>query len=115
MLMFQNGLLATFIPEVLMVLGFILCILTAGFQSHNSTIEPSQSIAQISGYEPQQVSSYQLTYKDFQIEAEIIEECRQTQPYFIVKDSYIVYESPFSTSDGLSFVDFSRPPPSIVI
>ena len=113
--MFQNGLLATFIPEILMVLGFVLCILTAGFQSHNSTVEHAQPIAQISNYEPQQVSSYQLTYRDFQVEAEIIEEIRQTQPYLIVKDSNIAYESPLSTSEGLCFVDFSRPPPSFVL
>ncbi|MDD4970002.1 MAG: hypothetical protein PHT07_11310 [Paludibacter sp.] len=114
MLMFQNGLLATFIPEILMVLGFVLCILTAGFQSHNSTVEHTQLVAQISNYEPQQVSSYQLTYRDFQVTAEVVDEISPTQPHIIVEDNNIAYESPFSTSDGLTFVDFSRPPPTIL-
>ena len=112
--MFQSGLLATFIPEILMVLGFFLCILTAGFQSHNSTVEQTQLVAHVSAFEPQQVSCYQITYSDFQIEVETIEEKRQTQPYFRIKDTNIAYKSPFSTSAGLSFVDFSRPPPMFV-
>jgi len=114
MLMFQNGLLATFIPELLMVIGFVLCIFTPGFQSHYSHLEQTQLTAQITGYEPQQLSSYQLTYSDFQVEAEIATDIRQPLPFCIIKDTYVAYESPFSTSDELSFVDFSRPPPAIV-
>ena len=112
--MFQSGLLATFIPEVLMVLGFVLCILTPGFQSHYSNLEQTQLTTQVTGYEPHQLSSYQLTYSDFQVETEVVDQIRQTQPYFIVNDTYFAYISPFSTSDGLSFVDFSRPPPAFV-
>ena len=114
MFMFQSGLLATFIPELFMVIGFVLCILTPGFQSHYSNTEQSQLTIQVTGYEPQQIASYQLTYSDFHVDAQTEVDNNQALPYFIVKDTYIAFNSSFSTSDGLSFVDFSRPPPAIV-
>jgi len=114
MLMFQNGLLASFIPEILMVLAYLVCLFTPGFKSHNSNAEQTQIVAQISTFVPQQISSYTVSTADFQIGVEIITDTKQSFPPFVGKDSCLSYESSFSTSDGLSYVGFSRPPPTFV-
>jgi len=114
MLMFQNGLLASFIPEILMVLAYLVCLFTPGFNSHNSNVEQAQIVAQVSSYTPQQVSTYTVSTADFHVGIEIIAEINQSFTPFVEKDSCLSYESSFSTSDGLSYVDFSRPPPTLV-
>ena len=114
MLMFQNGLLASFIPEILMVLAYLVCLFTPGFKSHDSNVEQTQIVAQISTYVPQQISAYTVSTADFQIGAELITDTKQLIPPFVGKDASLSYESSFSTSDGLSFVGFSRPPPTFV-
>ena len=114
MLMFQNGLLVTFIPEILMVLAYLVCLFTPGFNSHNSNTEQAQIVAQVSTYVPQQITVYTVSTADFQIGAEIITDTKQSLPPVVGKDTHLSYESSFSTSDGLSYVDFSRPPPSLV-
>jgi len=112
--MFQNGLLVTFIPEILMVIGYVLCLFTPGITSQNPSAEPLQMVAHVSSYEQQQISTYQLSYTDFQIPADVNTDIKQILPFSVQKDTYLSFESPFSTSDGLSFVDFSRPPPAFV-
>ena len=110
--MFQNGLLATFIPEILMVLGYVLCILTPGFRSHNdSGADQGSVVTKVISFEQQkQISAYQVSIHDFQsVEAE--PDTKQPLFYFIEKAINFTCESHFSTSDGLSYVDFSRPPP----
>ncbi len=111
MLMFENGLLATFIPEILMVIGFVLCLFTPGFKAQNSSTEQTQVVTQISTFEHQQSSVYRVSIGDFQ-------QCEETiynvnPPFPCYKDKTIIFESTFSTSDGLSYVDFSRPPPTL--
>ena len=114
MLMFQNGLLATFIPEILMVLAFLVCLFTPGFKSHNSSVEQAQIVAQVASFTPQQISTYTILTTDFHIDAEIITDTKQPLPPDNGKDTCLPYESSFSTSDGLSYVGFSRPPPTFV-
>ena len=109
--MFQNGLLATFIPEIFMVIGFVLCLFTPGFQSHNSTVENASIIAHVSYTESRQIATYELTAYDFKNHAETVLVKKQYLPLFVEKSKLITFESPFSTSDGLSYVVFSRPPP----
>ena len=114
MLMFQNGLLATFIPEILMVLGYVLCIIAPGLKPHISPVDQTAATVQVSTYEPQkQNSAYKVYISDFQ-PAEPLVEAKKTPLRFIEKAINITVESHFSTSDGLSYVDFSRPPPSFI-
>jgi len=114
MLMFQNGLLASFIPEILMVLAYLVCLFTPGFKSQNSSIEQAQIIAEVSSYAPQQISTYKITVKDFQKDPETISESCKFPLTFVNTDTSPSFELSFSTSDGLSYVDFSRPPPTIL-
>ena len=111
MLMFQSGLLATFIPEVLMVIGFVLCLFTPSFKANNSSTEQAPIVAHISTFERQQTATYELSAYDFQIVAEAIPEITYSLPRFIETHVFNRFEYQFSTSEGLSFVDFSRPPP----
>jgi len=112
--MFQNGLLATFIPEIIMVLGYILCLLTPGYNQPNTKTEQTQLVTHVTSNVPQQLSTYKLTYQDFQVAPEINEGISCPIPPFVEKDTFQTFKSPFSTSDGLSYVDFSRPPPTIL-
>jgi hypothetical protein len=114
MFMFQNGLLATFIPEVLMVIGFVLCLLTPGFKAADSNTEQTPVVAQISTYEHRQAATYRVSAYEFQLIAEPVSEARYSLPRFIEKAIFNTFEYQFSTSDGLSFVDFSRPPPTLL-
>ncbi|HJV76797.1 MAG TPA: hypothetical protein VJ602_00335 [Paludibacter sp.] len=112
--MFENGLLATFIPEVLMVIGFILCLLTPGFKAAGSGTEQAPVVAHISTYEHRQTATYHVSTYDFQLIAEAVPEARYSLPRFIEKTTFPRFEFRFSTSAGLSFVDFSRPPPTLL-
>ena len=114
MLIFQNGLFATFIPEILMVIGYILCLLAPGIKSHNTSEDQAPVVALVSSYEQQkQISAYQLHTHYFQT-TEIVSDKKQLLPLFVKTITNITYESSFSTSNGLSYVDFSRPPPTII-
>jgi hypothetical protein len=114
MLMFQNGLFASFIPEILMVLAYLVCLLTPGVKSHESNVDQTQLVAQVSNYVPQQISSTKIYTADFHAPIEIISFTQNSHLPIVRKDTYLSYNSPFSTSDGLSYVDFSRPPPAFV-
>ena len=114
MLMFQSGLLATFIPEIFMVIGFVLCLFTPGFQTYNSTMENAPIVAQVSGIGSHQISVYQQSTYDFRNYAETVLIKKQYLPQFVEKSKLITLESPFSTSDGLSYLYFSRPPPTFL-
>jgi hypothetical protein len=114
MFMFQNGLLATFIPEILMVLAYVLCIIAPGLKPHASHVEQGSMIVNVTTYEPQKhISGYKVSINEFQ-PAENKNSTNESLPFFIEKAINITVESHFSTSDGLSYVDFSRPPPSII-
>lgn len=110
--MFQNGLLATFIPDILMAIGYLLCLIAPHLKTQNSQIEQTQVIVQVSTVEHQQLSVYQVTTSDFQYYTEKIPELKPINSYFTVIIK--IFESTFSTSDGLSYVDFSRPPPTFL-
>jgi hypothetical protein len=114
MFMFQNGLLATFIPEVLMVIGFVLCLFTPGFKPNNSTTEQAPIVAHVSVFQHQQTTTYDLSAYDFQLTAELVSTIRYSLPRFIEIAFFSTFEYQFSTSAGLSFVDFSRPPPTLL-
>ena len=113
MLMFENGLLATFIPEILMVIGFVLCLFTPSFKAQNSSTEQIQVVVQLSSSEHHQISGYQLSISDFQTENQVVTDSKPPLPRFIEKK--IRCESVYSTADGINYVDFSRPPPSLNI
>ena len=112
--MFQNGLLATFIPELLMVIGFVLCLFTPGFRAEHSSTCQTPIVAQVYTYEYQSSTTCQHSTYSFQISVEPVSAAEYSFPHFIEKIVIVSGQSSFSTSDGLSFVDFSRPPPAFL-
>ena len=114
MLMFQSGLLATFIPEVFMVIAFVLCLFTPGFKPADSTSQQSSIVAHVSTFEHRQTITYQSSTYEFQAAVASVPEKESSLPRYNEKVIPIAFEFCFSTSDGLSFVDFSRPPPAFL-
>ena len=112
MLMFQNGLLATFIPDILMVIGYLMCLIAPHLKTQNSQIEQTQVITIVSTVEHQQLSIYHVTIADFQQYAESISDVKPVISYFTIVIK--IFETTFSTFDDLSYVDFSRPPPTFL-
>ena len=111
--MFEGGLLASFIPEILMVIGFVLCLLTPAFKATNSSVEQVPIVAHISNFERQQTASYVLTVSDFYSDEQITE-TKYSLTHFIEILIFNRFKFHFSTSKGLCFVDFSRPPPTFL-
>jgi hypothetical protein len=112
--MFQNGLLVTFIPEILMVIGYVLCLFAPGFTPHNASVDQTPGLVHVLSMEQQKpISVYKVTYSDFQ-NTESVPEKMQIRLFFVEKAINNTSESNFSTSDGLSYVDFSRPPPESI-
>ena len=94
-----------------MVIGYVLCLFAPGLKPNNSTLDQSQVISQVINVEQQNQSSvYQVSFSDFQI-PEIASEKKQFILPFVEKEITNTSEINFSTSDGLSYVGFSRPPP----
>jgi len=112
--MFQNGLLATFIPEFIMVVGYVLCLLAPSFNPQNSTTHQASVNVQVVNYEQQQSSVYQLSTFDFRTITAVDSEIKPSLPRYVKTTVFISYVSSFLLSNGLSFIDFSRPPPSLI-
>ena len=118
MLMFQNGLLETFIPEILMVLGYVLCLFTTVYKPDNSVVDQTQIVTLdlCSNYHKISYSklTYSHTYSDFQTNIDYVPMTFQSIPHFIEKSINNTSESNYFESDGLCYVDFSRPPPAFI-
>lgn len=111
MFMFQNGLLVSFIPEILMVIGYVLCLLTPAFKPQQSIVEPCATVVHVSTIEHSHISTYQSTFSEYQAHVEFVEDTKQQLTAFVQKRIPILYQSTFRPTEGLSYVDFSRPPP----
>jgi len=113
--MFQNGLLVTFIPEILMVIGYVLCLFSPGNPPQPASTGQNSGTAQVITFHQQkQISGYQVSAHDFQ-PVDIVEDIQRIPAHSISTVIKRASESYFSTSDGLCFVDFSRPPPSVSV
>ena len=116
MLMFQNGLLATFIPEILMVLGYILCLFTPVLKHDKASIQQNQPVTQITFSDQKDITTNQIAFHDFQASSESIPEKMEPISLFIHNSGIISFPHSYeSTTDGLSYVSFSRPPPSFIL
>jgi len=112
--MFENGLLATFIPEILMVMGFLFCLLAPNMDSASTTAELIPVVVQFSSVEKTPTSTYIASYSDFQQTQQI--EIADKQPILFPQTELEMtfFEKLFLISDGLSFDQFSRPPPPLL-
>ena len=111
--MFDNGLLASFIPEILMVLAYLLCLFAPNFKNSNSTQELTPVVAHISV--PQQINSntYSATVSDFHC-SELNVEDQKLIIYPNTDTDKSIVEFVLKLSVGLTFKQFSRPPPHTI-
>jgi hypothetical protein len=113
MLMFQSGLLATFIPEILMVIGFVFCLFTSGINSKNSTLEKSPELNQNTILVQNQAILHQHSVYLFQTSIELVQKSKQIVHFVSEKQKSTWFEAAFSILNVIDFVEFSRPPPSL--
>lgn len=113
MLMFNYGILATFIPEILMVIGFLLSIIVPNLNSQNTTPPVNIQTIFLNTAEHSVVRNiYVVSNCDLQ---QVIQQDEDVFPiisYPTNIPSVVGSDKYFLVSDGLSFVQFSRPPPS---
>lgn len=112
MLMFDNGIFATFIPEILMVLGYMLCLIAPGHQRSEKKVEELLSIIEFS--EPtSHVTPSTVSFLDhIQVADEVCEQ--QKSAVLPERPSLINFPTIyFEIKKELSFKLFSRPPPTI--
>jgi len=109
--MFQNGIFTTFIPEIFMVLGFLICLITPSLNSTNQSDSIDPVIVYYQSAEYNQYNTFSVSKFDFQqaISVEIVQKCSLLS--LIFESGAISTVSPFDITDFLSKVQFSHPPP----
>ena len=112
--MFDRGLLVTFIPEILMVIGYLMCLFVPKTQTDSAKEDLNIKMIQVSTSEHQHTSTFLFSGYEFQTIAEVIFKNEQPLPSIAQKRERNPFESPFGCSDGLAFDKFSRPPPSFL-
>lgn len=119
MLLFDNAIFATFIPQMLMFLGYVSCVvaplLTFSTSDNTAENQPDSFVAQRIEINEQFSVSPEVAksfhYHDFfQSEvADIITENQTFIPYF--KIDSVIPQSSGHTNQAFLFTLFSRPPP----
>src|ERR1035437_3978474 len=111
MFMFQTGLLATFIPEVLMVIGYLVCLFVSNPTTENSKVSIHAPVVQSASIERVQSSTYSVSASDFMfVEQPVIVDV--APPVYCSTEPASPFLEPyFQLSDSLSYVQFSRPTP----
>ncbi len=119
MLLFDNAIFATFIPQMLMFLGYVSCVVAPflTFSTTSNTVEnqPETFLAQHIEIDEQFSVSQEVAksfhYHDFfQAEvADIITENQTFIPY--IKIDSVIPQSSGHTNQAFLFTLFSRPPP----
>ncbi|MEI8271493.1 MAG: hypothetical protein WCG08_02610 [Paludibacter sp.] len=112
--MFENGLFASFIPELLMVLAYLFCLIVPGLKNEKQTSSTlSPKIIQLTTAKPIMVSVYQVTKNDFSSPHQAINSEVNFHVYRLFE-----MQTPFPNYtvlplNGLIKAPFSRPPPAV--
>ena len=114
MFMFQNGLLATFIPEIIMVIAYLVCLIVPGNKQVTTSQSETASITTISNYHSNTSSTYSTYVLHFSLFEAVLDNILEPAIYFSDQITYSQYDYEWLLTKRLSFTQFSRPPPSIV-
>lgn len=116
MFMFQGGLLATFIPEIIMVIAYLMCLFSPALTNSTPTTEhpnkkisiENKTVLEVSA--PHTISYHSPIVNNQRLEFEVIH-----QQSSLIGDNRMIdhsSENPFlQLLEGLSYFQFSRPPP----
>ncbi len=113
--MFQTGLLATFIPEILMVIGYLLCLFVSNPSPETETVAINQIATYSSGFERVQASTYSVRTSDFQFVEQPVVVDVAPLIYCSSEPDTLFVEPYFQLSDSRAYVQFSRPPPVFIV
>ena len=112
MLIFQNALLATFIPDILMLIGYLFCLFAPGIQTEPSTPEVySAVVLKISATQKINNSTFITTHHDFKYEELAFPGLLKSPGIKLIEVQMAFKHFVFKLSGGLTFEPFSRPPP----
>jgi len=114
MLMFDNGLFATFIPQILMFLGYVSCLLAPGLFSHENATISTPVIAQVISADIDQLSVNTVSTYEIHFSAPVIPMKQQALVSFPCKPEVHFLKFTSTLCAGISFEEFSRPPPSFI-
>ena len=109
MLMFENGLLASFIPEILMVVGYLICLFAPNIKENPQPETNLVNIVQITSLKS--TSSNTLISNSFQYEQSA---AASAEEFTIVSPTHsgsIFFNYDPFLPKGIQFFLFSRPPP----
>jgi hypothetical protein len=116
MFIFESGLLATFIPEILMVLAFLLCLATPTLKSDSlaenlppKVIEFSQNTIYQSNFQ----HVYVITTLDL-VAVNVIKQQAIFVNYGFKTNRQFLPTILLEISDGIDYSNFSRPPPAFI-
>ena len=113
MLMFENGLLATFIPEFLMVFAYLFCLLVPGLKAEKQTANITPRIIQVSTVNSAVPSVYKVTQIHFYDHNLAIKPETKFPEYQLFEKLTVFTNHIVYPLDGSNQVHFSRPPPVI--
>jgi len=119
MFMFQSGLLATFIPEIIMVIAYLVCLFSPGISKSSITSENPSNIISASTNYANEISSLHT----FSLHSPTVKNCRlefsaiYSQSTLVIQNRKI---GQFFTNlfeiliEGFLYFQFSRPPPTFL-
>lgn len=111
MFMFQSFSFAAFIPEIIMVLAYVFCLL-----GHTKTVEKIDIVNNQSQIEEAHFRTSSSVYYFDQQFIQPADNIEQKSIVFSGSESEIIPELCLCLlADCLSFIQFSRPPPSFLI
>ena len=114
MLMFDNSIFASFVPQIIMLIGYLSCLLMPGYYLSEQKaaviaqqFEFTQSVSELPSV---QATTFNYCYQqmDATVEEEKIQICSVVNSIVYFVDFQIDLENSFS------FTLFSRPPPALV-
>ena len=119
MFMFQSGLFATFIPEIIMVIAYLMCLFSLGISKSTITSENSNKKINITIIDANEVSSINT----FSYQSSIVNnhclEFNVIHSQLPLKSENRILSFSFANhllilSEDLSYFQFSRPPPTLL-
>ena len=114
MLMFDNSIFASFVPQIIMLIGYLSCLLMPGYSiSEQKTTLISPQIEFTSSFS--ELPSVQTTTCNFcyqQMDATVEEE--KIQICSAVNSIVYFVDLQIDLQNSFSFTLFSRPPPALV-
>ena len=113
MLMFENGLLASFIPELLMVLAYLFCFAAPGFKTEKQAYELTPKVVLVTANHSFTVSVYKVSKYDFKSENQTIISDFKLHTFSKSQLITALPEYFIRTSSGQNSTLFCRPPPVI--